>query len=157
MKTITIEAPEGFEIDSLDKQTDKKTVVISLKEKPKDVLERINSDADVFADNGITEEQFFESCKGLDEDETAARFIKLLRKSMHGGEDWIPQDGQYRYEPRFMGGSSGFRYDDCDHWFSSSYVGSRLAFKESRFAIHAGTKFTKWYKQIIYPQLKKAA
>lgn len=153
MKTITIPLPDGYEIDTIDKQTGK----VTLKETPKNVLERIQTDADVFADNGITEEQFFKSCLLLDEDETATRFIKLLRKSLHGGEDWIAQDGEWRYEPRFVGGSSGFRYVDCASWLSNSYVGSRLAFKEDRFAIHAGTKFTKWYKQIIYPNLKKAA
>lgn len=151
-QTIEIEAPDNLVVDF-----DAKAMRISIKEKPKDVLERILKDADVFADNGITEEQFFKSCEGLDEDETASRFIKLLRKSMHGGEDWIPQDGESRYEPWFTSGSSGFRFNGCDIWYSTSNVGSRLCFRERRFAIHAGTHFTKWYKQIIYPNLKKTA
>lgn len=151
-QTLKIELPDGFVAESIDASG-----TITIKERPKDVLERILTDADVFADNSITEEQFFKSCAGLDEDETATRFIKLLRKSLHDGEDWIPQDGEVRYEPWFTGGSSGFRYYGFDNWNSDSGVGSRLCLREKRMAIHAGTHFTKWYKQIIYPNLKKAA
>lgn len=151
MKTLKINLPEGYTFDSFDQKSGE----MKLKPVPKDVLERILTDADVFADNGITEEQFFKSCLLLDEDETATRFIKLLRKSLHGGEDWIRQDGENGYEPWFTGGSSGFRCSGYANWRSVSDVGSRLCLKEKRLGIHAGTKFTKWYKQIIYPQLKK--
>jgi hypothetical protein len=150
METIKIQIPKGYVFDKFDEHSQE----IKFKEKPKNVLERILTDADVFADNGTTEEQFFKSCNGLDEDEIALRFIKLLRKSLHEGIEWIPQDGEWRYEPRFTGGSSGFRFYDYGYWTSHSYVGSRLAFKKDVLAIHAGQHFTKWYKQAIYPQLK---
>jgi hypothetical protein len=150
MQTLKVQIPEGFTFDSFDPISG----LMKLKEKPKDVLYRILTDADVFADNGTTEEQFFKSCHGLEEDEIAVRFIKLLRKSLHEGKEWIPQDGEYRYEPRFLGGSSGVRCYGCDNWYSYSAVGSRLAFKKDVLAIHAGKHFTKWYKQAIYPQPK---
>lgn len=124
---------------------------LKLKEKPKDVLERINSDDAVLADNGHTWETFNRWCMGLDEDEKAGRFIKLLRKSLNG-PDWeadFDNKDQVKYVPWFVGGSSGFRFSDCGGWRARSYVGSRLCFKEGRLAVHAGTKFTKWFKQAI--------
>jgi len=56
---------------------------------------------------------------------------------------------QPKYEPRFVGGSAGFRFLVYHNWTSRSYVGSRLCFEEERLAIHAGKKFTSWYKRAI--------
>lgn len=147
MQILKIEIPQGFEVDSFDKQSGE----IKFKEKPKDVLERILTDDDVFTDNGITRAIFDKRCEGLEEDEKATRFLKLLDKSLNGC-DWIPDfdnPSQRKFIPWFEGGSSGFRFLVYVHWSSNSSVGSRLCFKESRLAVHAGTKFTKWYKQAI--------
>jgi hypothetical protein len=146
METLKIEIPKGYQIDSVDASSG----VIKFKEKPKDVLERIQTDEDVLADNGHDWDSFNEWCDGLDEDERATRFLKLLNKSLNG--EWTPDfdnPNQYKYEPRFVGGSSGFRYYGCDDWYSGSGVGSRLCYKEGRLAVHAGTKYTKWYKSVI--------
>lgn len=49
MKTLKIEIPEGFEVDTFDQQSGE----IRFREKPKDVKERIKTVADVLADNGL--------------------------------------------------------------------------------------------------------
>src|SRR4051812_49335691 len=116
---LKITAPAGFELESFE-QTDKTTMLIKMRATPKDVLERINTDDDVFSDNGITRAIFDKRCEGLDEDEKALRFLKLLMKSLNGAA-WIPDydnPNQVKYEPRFWGGSSGFRFDDYDDWNS---------------------------------------
>lgn len=146
MQTLKIEIPNGYEIDF-----DKAVGEIKFKEKPKNVMERINSDEDVLTDNGLTWEQFNQQCFGLPEDEVAYRFLKLLVKSLNP-KGWVADfdnTDQVKYEPRFVGGSSGFRFHGCDHWRTFSYVGSRLCLESSELAVHAGTKFTRWYKQII--------
>jgi hypothetical protein len=144
MKQITIQIPDGFVAESIDPSG-----VIKLKAKPKDVLERILTDLDVLDDNGYTLDSFNQWCEGLAEDERAMRFLKLLNKSLNG--DWVPSidKDEWRYEPRFIGGSSGFRCLVYAHWISGSLVGSRLCFDTEKKAIHAGTKFTKWYKIVI--------
>lgn len=139
--------PQGYEITGIDKDTGE----VQYKSLLPDVLERINSDEAVLADNGHTLESFNKWCAGLDEDETATRFLKLVNRSLNG-PDWFPDfdnPDQNKYEPRFYRGSSGFRYDGYVYRGSASRVSSRLCFKESRLAIHAGQTFTKWYKKVI--------
>jgi hypothetical protein len=146
METLKIQIQKGFEIDTFNKATGE----IKFKEKSKDVLERILTDEDVLADNGYTLDSFNLACSDLEEHEKAFRFLNLLAKSLNQG--WKPDfdnSSQYKYQPYFLGGSSGFRCGGCGAWYSASAVGSRLCFKESRLAIHAGEKFTKWYKEII--------
>ena len=119
-------------------------------ETPEQVMNRINTDEDVLKDNGLTLEQFDKSCEGLEADERATRFVKLLVKSLNQG--WTPDfndTSQTKYEPYFLGGSSGFRFYDYDACYSDSNVGSRLCFKSRELVEHAGKKFTQWYKQII--------
>ncbi len=144
--TGQIEIPEGMEIDSVDTLSGK----VTFKPVPKD-YRRFKTIADVLADNGLTQEQFDAQCTGLSPDEVAYRLLKLLNKSLNEG--WTPDENdsdQYKYLPWFyMGGSSGFRCYDCDHWLSASSVGSRLAFKSREIAEHAGTHFTSTYKQFM--------
>ncbi|GHM98820.1 hypothetical protein WSM22_03100 [Cytophagales bacterium WSM2-2] len=146
-QTQKIEVPEGYEIDSINKLSGEYTLI---KQRTKDILEVIKTDDDVFADNGYTLQSFDEWCKGLRPHERAWRFIELLCKSLNG--NWVPDfdnDNQYKYHPWFTGGSSGFRFDGYGLWLSGSHVGSRLCFKESRLAVHAGEKFTNWFKIAI--------
>lgn len=147
METLKIEIPKGYMIDSFDKQSGE----IKFKEKPKNVIERIKSVADVFADNGLTEYQFAKKCEGLSEDEVAYRILKLLAKSLNEGwqPDWNNSMEAKYYAWFEMGGSSGFRSYVCDHWRSTSSVGSRLCFKTRELAEHAGKNFTHVYKQFM--------
>lgn len=74
----------------------------------------------------------------------------IIAKAING--DWIPdwKDwNQYKYYPWFeMGSSSGvdFSFDDCDHWCTTSIVGSRLCFETREQAKYVGTQFEELYK-----------
>ena len=148
METLKIEIPKGFKIASFDQETGE----IKFKEKPKDVMERIRTVADLLADQGLTQDQFDQQCKGLSSGEKAYRILKLLFKSLNEG--WEPNwsnSNEVKFIPWFeMGGASGFRYyGGCDGWRSNSSVGSRLCFKSRALADHAGKYFISTYKQFM--------
>jgi hypothetical protein len=148
MKTLKIQIPTGYEIDSFDKLTGE----VRLKEeKPKKVTERIKTIDDILRDHDLTQSQFYLQCKELEDDEIAYRLLKMLVKSLNEG--WTPDwsnSNQYKYSPWFeMGGSSGFRYNDCDGWHTYSNVGSRLCFKSEELAKYAGTQFLALYKRFM--------
>lgn len=75
---------------------------------------------------------------------------RVLNKLANKGKAWKPDwnNGQLdKYYPWFeRGGSSGFRYDDCDGWRSASGVGSRLCFISREVGEYAGKQFIKLYK-----------
>jgi hypothetical protein len=145
--TIQIPIPNGFQIENFDLKTGK----VTLKETPKEVTERIKTINDVLADNDLTQESFDRLVGNLEEDEKAYILIKMLAKSLNEG--WTPDwnnSNQTKYFVWFeMGGSSGFRYDDCGSWRSASSVGSRLCFKTSKLAEYAAKQFTEVYKQFM--------
>lgn len=147
MQTLKIEIPKGFEIASFDKLSGE----IRFKETPKSVFDRIKSVEDVMTDNGLTREQFDESCEGLSPDEVAYRILKLLAKSLNEG--WVPDwsnSNEYKYFPWFeMRGSSGFRFGGHGHWYSVSHVGSRLCFRTRELAEYAGKQFQHIYGQFM--------
>jgi hypothetical protein len=119
----------------------------------KDVKDRIKNFDDVLKENGISREDFEASCKGLEPDEIAYRMAKLVCLTFNEG--WLPDwtnSNEYKYFPWFVMGSSsgvGFSCDGCDSWHSGSTVGSRLCFKSSDLAKHAG----KLFEQEIYKPL----
>jgi len=119
----------------------------------KDVKDRIKNFDDVLAENGISREDFETSCKGLEPDEIAYRMAKLVCLAFNEG--WLPDwtnSNQYKYFPWFNMGSSsgvGFSYHGYDAWDTLSSVGSRLCFKSSDLAKHAG----KLFEQEIYKPL----
>jgi len=57
--------------------------------------------------------------------------IKAANRLANDGKEWIPDfnDGTWKYEPRFLMASSGFRYGGYGAWSSNSNVGSRLCYK----------------------------
>ena len=138
--------PDGYEFDSFDKLSRK----VKLNQKPTDVKERIKTIADIFSDNGISQEEFDANCIGLEQDEVAYRIIKLLAKSLNEGwkPDWS-NSNEYKYYPWFYMASSGFRYYVYDYWHSNSIVGSRFCFKTRELAEYAGKQFTEVYKQFM--------
>ena len=145
METLKIQIPTGYEIDSFDKSSGE----IKFKPKPKKVTERIKTVSDVLADNGITQQQFDLECKWLSDHEVAYRILHLLAKSLNEG--WTPDwsnSGQYKYVPWFDL-SSGFRFDGDVYWASRSAVGSRLCFKSSEMAEHAGKQFLDVYRKFM--------
>ncbi|GHM98818.1 hypothetical protein WSM22_03080 [Cytophagales bacterium WSM2-2] len=76
---------------------------------------------------------------------------RALNRLANNGKTWKPDwnNEQWdKYYPWFWmnGGSSGFRFDDCDYWTSLSDVGSRLCFISREVATHAGNQFLNLYK-----------
>ncbi|TWP30536.1 hypothetical protein ETU09_00615 [Apibacter muscae] len=148
MKTLKIEIPEGFKVDSFDDKTGElKFIPI-----PKTVIERIKTFDDVLNETGFDKEEFKQSLKGLDKDEKAYRKLKLLAAALN--EDWVPDwnnSSEYKYYPWFRMGSAsgGFSYGDFDFWHSRSSVGSRLCFKSRELAEYAGKQFETIYKDFL--------
>ena len=152
MQTLTIPIPEGFEIDSLDKNTSQ----ITLREKPKDVMLRINTLEDAIKELGEKDVEVIIYRKMedfLSDQSHPVNQQKAIILTKAFNEGWVPDwDNtiQAKYFPWFeMGGSSGFRFDVFVLWRSASYVGSRLCFKSSKLAEHVGKKFTSVYKQFM--------
>jgi hypothetical protein len=150
METLKMEIPipNGYDFDSFDKLSR----TIKLKSKPKNVMERIKTVADLLDDHGLTQKDFDKWCEGLSEDEIAFRILKMVNKSLN--EEWEADwnnSSEYKYYPWFdmRGGSSGFRFDDYGYWITNSGVGSRLCFKSRELAEHAGKHFTEIYKQFM--------
>lgn len=149
MQTLKIEIPQGYEVDSFDKLSGE----IRLKEKPKDVMERVKTIDDVLADNGISPGGGFrQHCEMLSDDEVAYIQLKLIAKSLNEG--WTPDwdnSSQYKYFPWFWmnGGSSGFRFYDYGRWSSASTVGSRLCFKSRELAEYAAKQFLDVYRRFM--------
>ena len=148
MKTIKVEIPEGYEAESFDD----KTAEVKLRPKGMKRGTDILTIDDLLTANGLTQEQFDQQCEGLDPDEKAYRIIKLLAKTLNEG--WIPNwdnSNENKYFPWFYmdGGSSGFRFGGRVIWLSHSSVGSRLCFKSSAMANHAGRNFTEVYKRLM--------
>lgn len=147
MEALKIEIPKGFEIDSVDKLSGE----VTFKEKPDNVMRRIETITDVLADNGFTQEGFDQSCEGLSGDEIAYRILKMLAISLNEG--WTPDwdnSSESKYFPWFvMGGSSGFRFYGHAYWYTDSHVGSRLCFKRPELARYAGEKFIDVYKKFM--------
>ncbi|MEF9476737.1 hypothetical protein OWR28_02340 [Chryseobacterium sp. 1B4] len=149
METLKIEIPKGYEIEKFDTATG----VVSFKEKPKNIKERVKDFSDVLEVLGIDEGDFEDGIECLEEDEIAYRQIKLIVKALN--EDWTPDwsnSNEYKYFPWFKMGSSsgsGFSFDDCDYWDAISDVGSRLCFKSRDLAEYAGKQFTDIYKKYM--------
>ena len=153
MKTIEIpiQVPNGFKIDSLDKEKS----IITCSEIPKDIKERIKTIED--ACNELGED---------DEDVKALRVIENLDVPKHIisqlqsiiivkalNEGWIPDwsnNNQYKYFPYFyMENSSagGFVFGDYVLWYTSAAVGSRLCLKSRELAEYAGKQFKEIYEE----------
>lgn len=149
MKTLKLEIPEGYEVESFDKETG----IIKLKETPKDIRERIKTFDDVLNHLGLDKNDFEYRIEDMTKDEAAYVKVKLIAKALNEG--WIPDwtdSSQYKYYPWFrMGSPSGFGFsvyaDDC--WLAYSSVGSRLCFKSRDLAIYAGKTFKNIYKEFL--------
>ena len=86
--------------------------------------------------------------------EAHAKLVIIARAAnrlANKGKEWKPDwnnFNQYKYHSWFdmEGGSSGFRFDDCDYWLSTSGVGSRLCFISSEVGEHVAEHFIDLYR-----------
>jgi len=152
MKTLEIEIPEGYELDTLDKASGK----IKFKEKRKDIMERIKTLNDALTILGENDEEtiaYGKIAEALGSSSPAASHQAVIAIAKALNEGWKPNwsnSNELKYYAYFeMGGSRGFRYLGYDRWISTSGVGSRLAFKSSKLAEYAGSQFTQLYKQFM--------
>jgi hypothetical protein len=78
--------------------------------------------------------------------------VKAANRIANNGKAWKAnhKNNEVKFEPRwYMGGSSGFRYRDCDGWHSRSLVGSRLCFKtyEAMTALTSNKHYVKLWNE----------
>lgn len=148
METLKIKIPDGFEVESFNKESGE----IRFKEKPKKVTDRIKTIQDILKDNKWSEESFEEFTDQMHPDEKAYILLKLLAKSLNEG--WTPDwnNGKWdKWYPWFYldGGWSGFLFNDSVNRDSISHVGSRLCFKSKELSDYAATQFIELYKQFM--------
>jgi len=153
MKSLTINIPQGYEVDSFDEKTGQITFRPL---KPKDIKERIQSFADVLEAIGPLDPavlDYHKLCKTLESDHHAIAYQKIVCIAIALNEGWEPDwsnSNELKYYPWFeMRGSSGFRFGGDVGWYSGSDVGSRLCFKSRELAVHAGERFTEIYKAFM--------
>lgn len=79
--------------------------------------------------------------------------VRAVNRLANGGAEWIPDFdnvSQDKYEIWFRkGGSSGFRFNDCDYWYSASVVGSRLCFISREIAEETAEQFIDLYNEYL--------
>lgn len=147
--TLKIKIPEGFEIDSFDAST----CEIKFKAIPKDIKERIQSIADIFALNNTTKEDFETKWKGFEPHEVGNALEILIVSAYNEGKLPDFTDDTSKYYPLFSMSyplGVGFSYHDFDSWFMFSTVGARLIFhgKEAKAnMLDAANKFLPEYKK----------
>ena len=128
-KTMQINPPQGFKFQSVDQSSG----AINLVEIPKDIRERIQSIADIFALNNTTAAEFDAKWQGFEDHEKGNAFEILVVAAYNDNKGKLPDftDGTYKYYPLFKMGSPagvGFSYYDYGSWRASSRVGARLVF-----------------------------
>ncbi len=143
MKEMKIKV-DGVEIELTKEQIEKIN-------KPKDITDRIKTFEDALEDNNISELDFKNSCKGLEEDEVAYRQIKLIIKSLNQGwnPDWNNGDEHKYYTYFDMRDGCGFSSSYYCAYCGAASVGSRLCFKSSKLAEYAGKQFASIYKKYM--------
>ena len=105
--------------------------------------------------NPVEEIPFKNPANGRQIAVNAAAKLFIIAKALNGDwkADWNNWN-QGKYYPWFdmrssPAGGSGFSYGDCVYGRSSSYVGSRLVYKDLETAEYAGTKFLDIYRDLM--------
>lgn len=151
MESLKFEIPKGYQIDTFDKEKG----LITFKELPKKVTDRIKTIDDAIAELGEQDNEVIHLRKlqavKITKHILNYQLAVIIAKALN--EKWEPDwanSNEYKYYPWFnMGGSSGsrFAYYDFVLVCSVSAVGSRLCFKSRELAEYAAKQFTDIYKQ----------
>lgn len=117
------------------------------------ITDRIKTFEDACKETGIYPTELTVSGTGITDDHMRgiAAFHKLtiIAKALNG--DWKPDwnnSSEYKYYPWFDL-ENGFVFYVYDCLSQSSCVGSRLCFKSSELATHAGKQFIDIYKELF--------
>ena len=151
MKTLQIEIPEGFKIDSFDITTGQ----IKFTPTPKDIKEQIKTFQDAIIKLGEEDEDVkaFRSIENLEIPKHIIAHLQLIIIAKALNEGWTPNwsdSRQYKYYPWFdMENSSagGFVYCDGGYWFALTAVGSRLCYSSRELVEYAGKQFKDIYEE----------
>jgi hypothetical protein len=153
----TLTADKGKVLEAYNKAKSPRKVMLEnlfgIKTFHPDVKARIKTFDDVLAELQITPRDFAQQCTGLSADEIAYRKVKYIVQVFNEG--WTPDwsnSNEYKYVPYFKMGSppgGGFSCGACGFWGTASNVGSRLCFKSSDLAKHAGKLFETIYKDFL--------
>jgi len=115
---------------------------------PENIMDRIETFADVCELNETTKGDFLEACEdaGLEPDEIAYRQMKLICKAYNQG--WVPDfnNSEAKWYVWFYLNEPGFRLYDAYYDYSASAVGARLVFKSKEHALDAANKFKSIYE-----------
>lgn len=114
------------------------------------ITDRVKSFADVLAIAGLTENDFYKDIKGMAPDTIAYEEIKLIARVLNEG--WTPDwdnSSQYKYYPYFKKQGSGFVFYVVSYYHSATCAGSRLCFRTTELAEHAGRLFQDNYNTFL--------
>lgn len=179
-KKIEIEVPNGKKPEWVN------GVLTLVDEKPQNVMERVKTFKDACNELGIEHDKWVQDKKDLGLEADVIAYLKLRIIAAALNEGWKPQftTDEYRYFPwfylytqseidemseeeksRVVDRSSsnadalgGVAYADADNDSSdtSTYVGSRLAFKTRELAEYAGRQFVEiWADYVFKPEEEK--
>lgn len=132
----------------LEKRLKKLDVIINKVEKPKNIIDKVNSYEGACKILKIKPKKF----EGLDKSTVA--FEKLKTIALVVNEGWKPDwkdSSQYKYYPYFVANSagSGFSFNYYYYDFSRCGFPSRLLFRTSELAIAMGKKFIDLYNDLM--------
>ena len=152
MKTLQIEIPEGFKIDSFDT----KTGTVKFAAQPKDIKERVKSIDDAINVLGENDPDVIDYRKlfnaGISDHIFAQQQLVVIIKALNEGwtPDWHNNEWNKWFNWFNMTGSSSsgrFSFLSSGLWRSASGVGSRLCFKSRELAQYAAKQFIEIYKK----------
>lgn len=151
MKTLQIEIPKGFKVESFDENSG----LLKFAPLPKDIKERINEFKDVLDYLGEDDEdvKVYDGLLEADMPPHIVDYAAVILITKAYNEKQVPDyndSNQVKYEPRFKLSSSGvgFSYYDNVGWGAGSLVGSRLVFLNFDNMKDAVKKFLPIYKNV---------
>ena len=151
MKTLQIEIPEGFKIDTFDTTTGQ----IKFAPIPKSIFERIKTLQDAIDELGEQDEEvkFLRLLEpiGKETHVYGRQEAVVIAKALQ--EDWVADfsdSDQRKYTPYYEASSAGgFVYHDYASWGTDTHVGSRLCFKSRELAEYAGKQFIEIHNKYL--------
>ena len=142
MKKVTIQVPEGYEIDKENSTFEE----IRFKEKKKCIKDRVKSFIDICSILGKCESSFNH------EDKNVSAYMKIKAVAEVFNEDWYPDfsnSSEYKYAPYFeLKNESQVLFFVVD-WVSGTAVPAPLFFKSEDLARYAAETFEDIYKDLI--------